>query len=279
MWFSTPAIRALIDLALTEDIGTGDAATESTVPAGLVGKATVRAKQTLVVCGGPVFAEVVGRVDPTVVVTQHIAEGETASYGDSVLTFEGPVRSILVAERLGLNFIGRMSGIATFARSCANAVAGTGVRVVDTRKTLPGFRALDKYAVRTGGCHNHRTSLDAGVMIKENHIAAAGSVRGAVLAARARATHLVRVEIEIERLDQLEEALEAGADVVMLDNMDNDLMRQAVAQNAGRAILEASGNMTLRRLPEVAATGIDVISLGALTHTVINADYSLRLDT
>ncbi len=206
------------------------------------------------------------------------AVGARGGAGQPVLRIRGPVRGILVGERPGLNFLGRMSGIATFARRCADAVAGTRTRVVDTRKTLPGYRSLDKYAVRTGGCANHRTSLDAGILIKENHIAAAGSLRRAIERARERATHMLRVEVEIERLDQLEPAIAAGADVVMLDNMDNDSLREAVAIGAGRVVFEASGNMTIGRLPSVAATGVDLISLGALTHTVRNADLSLRLD-
>ena len=278
MWFDTPAIRALIDLGLNEDIGTGDAATEATVDADLVGAATVRAKEDLVVCGGPLFAAVMRRVDAGITVEQAVAEGERAVAGQPVLRIRGPVRGILVGERPGLNFLGRMSGIATFARRCADAVAGTRTRVVDTRKTLPGYRSLDKYAVRTGGCANHRTSLDAGILIKENHIAAAGSLRRAIERARERATHMLRVEVEIERLDQLEPAIAAGAAVVMLDNMDNDSLREAVAIGAGRVVFEASGNMTIGRLPSVAATGVDLISLGALTHTVRNADLSLRLD-
>lgn len=278
MWFDTPAIRALIDLGLSEDIGTGDAATEATVPAAAIGTAFVRAKQDLVMCGGPVFAAVLRRVDPDVEVTQLVAEGDRATDGEKVLQLSGPLRGILVGERLGLNFLGRMAGIATFARHCADAVEGTATSVVDTRKTLPGYRSLDKYAVRMGGCTNHRTALDAGVMIKENHIAACDSLADAIARARRRASHLVRVEVEIERLDQLQEVIQAGADVVLLDNMDNETMRAAVAQNRGRVLLEASGNMTLERLAGVAATGVDFISLGALTHTVVNADLSLRVD-
>ena len=277
MWFDAPAIRALIDLTLSEDVGTGDAATEACVPANASGRALVRAKQDLVVAGGPMFAAVMRRVDPAVEVVQAIEEGERAANGDVVLELRGPLRAVLVGERPGLNFLGRMSGIATFARQCADAVAGTSCRVVDTRKTLPGYRALDKYAVRAGGCFNHRTALDAGVMLKENHIAACGSLAEAIARARRRASHLVRVEVEIERLDQLEEVLAAGADVVMLDNMSNELMAEAVRRNRGRALLEASGNVTLARLPSIAATGVDFVSLGALTHTVANADLSLRL--
>ncbi len=278
MWFDTPAIRQLIDLGLTEDVGTGDAATDATVDPTLQRTAGVVAKSPLVVCGGPLFAQVMRRVDPTITVTQLVAEGARATPGERVLSIDGRVAAILTAERLALNFMGRLSGIATAARRCADAVAGTNAVVLDTRKTLPGFRSLDKYAVRTGGGGNHRTALDAGILIKENHIMAAGGVAEAVSRARASGTHLLKVEVEIERLDQLEAAIAAGADVVMLDNMDNALLREAVALARGRVQLEASGNMDLARLPSVAATGVDFISMGALTHTVTVGDLSLRLD-
>ena len=277
MWFDTPAIRQLVDLGLTEDVGTGDAATLSTVPPDLHGAAAVRAKAPVVVCGGPLFALVMKRVDPQLQVTLLVDEGQRVEAGVEVLTIEGRVASILTAERLALNFMGRLTGIATYARACADAVADTSTVVLDTRKTLPGFRSLDKYAVRTGGCGNHRTALDAGILIKENHIMAAGGVAAAISAARRSGAHLLKVEVEIEGLHQLEEAISAGADVVMLDNMDDEQLREAVRVTAGRAQLEASGNMTLARLPSAAATGVNFISMGALTHSVTVGDLSLRL--
>ena len=279
MWFNTPAIVTLIDLALTEDIGTGDAATDTTVDPELIGSAGVWAKSDAVVAGGPLFAAVMRRVDSTLVVTQHVAEGDLAVKGTRVLTIHGRVAAILTAERLGLNFMGRLSGIATQTKRCVDAIAGSQTIILDTRKTLPGFRSLDKYAVRTGGGGNHRTALDAGILIKENHIMAAGGVAAAVRRAKAGASHLLKVEVEIERLDQLEDAIEAGADVVMLDNMTDAQLREGVAIVAGRVQIEASGNMTVPRLAGVAATGVDFISLGALTHTVTVADLSLRLDS
>ena len=279
MWFNTPAIVTLIDLALTEDIGTGDAATDATVDPELIGSAGVWAKSNAVVAGGPLLAAVMRRVDATLVVMQHVSEGDLAVTGTRVLTIHGRVAAILTAERLGLNFMGRLSGIATETRRCVDEIAGSRTIILDTRKTLPGFRSLDKYAVRMGGGGNHRTALDAGFLIKENHILAAGGVAQAVRRAKAGASHLLKVEVEIERLDQLEDAIEAGADVVMLDNMTNAQLREGVAIVAGRVQIEASGNMTVPRLAGVAATGVDFISLGALTHTVTVADLSLRLDS
>lgn len=262
---------------MTEDVGTGDAATLSTVPDDLLGEACVTAKDDLVVCGAPVFTLVMHRVDPNLEVSDLVGEGALVKRGTEVLSIRGRVRSILTAERLALNFMGRMTGIATFARRCADAVSSHQTVVLDTRKTLPGFRSLDKYAVRTGGCGNHRTALDAGILIKENHILAAGGVRQAVEAARSTAAHLLKVEIEVENLRQLTVAIEAGADVVMLDNMNDEQLREAVAIAKGRVRLEASGNMSLQRLPSVAATGVDYVSMGALTHSVMVGDLSLRL--
>lgn len=277
MFFDTPALRTLIDLALQEDVGIGDAATMATVAAGQRGVATVRAKAPTIVCGGAVFALVMRRVDPQLQLDLHIAEGAYAATGDVVITIEGEVASILTAERTALNFMGRMSGIATATAEAVQAVAGTRTVILDTRKTLPGFRMLDKYAVRTGGGGNHRSALDSGVLLKENHVQAAGGVAAAVRAAKAGAAHLLKVEVEVETLADLDEAIAAGADIVMLDNMDLAMTAAAVAQAAGRVQLEASGNMTLERLRAVAETGVDFISIGGLTHTVRAADLSLRL--
>lgn len=278
MWFDTPALRALIDLALQEDVGVGDAATLATVGPTQRGLAVVRAKDDVIFCGGPVFAAVVRRVDPSVQVELLAAEGAHLRSSDVAITLQGTIASILVAERTALNFLQRMSGIAAATRAAVDAIAGTNATILDTRKTLPAFRALDKYAVRIGGGGNHRSALDAGILLKENHLAAAGGVAAAVTAAKRAASHLLKVEVEIERLDQLEPAIAAGADVVMLDNMDNATMRRAVEIAAGRVQLEASGNMTLERLRGVAETGVDFISIGGLTHTVRAADLSLRID-
>ena len=277
MWFDTPALRALIDLALQEDVGVGDAATLATVAAGQQGSASVRAKAPTIFCGGPVFALVMHRVDPSLRITLHAAEGEAVALGAVVIEIEGAVASILTAERTALNFLQRSCGIAQATGEAVQAVAHTPTIILDTRKTLPGFRMLDKYAVRTGGGGNHRSALDSGVLLKENHVGAAGGVTAAVHAAKAGATHLLKVEVEVETLADLDEAIEAGADIVMLDNMDVAMTAEAVRRAAGRVQLEASGNMTLERLRAVAETGVDFISIGGLTHTVRAADLSLRL--
>lgn len=278
MWFDSPAIRTLIDQALTEDVGTGDHATEATIGPDQHGKAIVRAKtQESVVCGLPLFALVCQRVDPALEVRTLVADGAVVQPGTEVVTLQGRLRSILTAERTALNFLQRLSGIATETRRYVLAAHPHKARICDTRKTLPGYRALDKYAVRMGGGANHRTALDAGILIKENHAVAAGSVGRAVQMARQVGSHLLRVEIEVESLADLEEALAAGAEVVLLDNMDTQTLRAAVEQTAGRALLEASGNMTLERIGEVAATGVDFISVGGLTHSVAAADFSLRI--
>jgi len=277
MFFDTPAVRALIELALGEDFATGDLTTLATVDAARLGHAIVRAKQAAVICGLPLFARLMSRVDPDITCTALVAEGARVAAGTEVIDIRGPVAGILIGERPALNFIGRMSGIATATRQCVDAVAHHSTRIVDTRKTLPGYRALDKYAVRMGGGHNHRTALDAGILIKENHIRAAGSITAAVRQARAVGSHLLKVEVEVEDLAGLDEALAAGAELILLDNMTTAMLREAVSRTAGRALLEASGNMRLGRLAEVAATGVDLISMGALTHSVNAADLSLRL--
>jgi len=277
MWFDHPTIRALVDLALAEDVGTGDHATLATLGGGRRGRARVRAKSDLVLCGGPLFAAVMRRVDPSIDLRLCAGEGDRLTAGATAIEIDGPLAPILTAERTALNFLQRMAGIATLTRRYVDQVAGTKARITDTRKTLPGFRSLDKYAVRTGGGANHRTALDAGILVKENHCHAAGSVFEAVRRARGVGSHFLRVEVEVETLDDLDEALAAGADAVLLDNMAIDDLRRAVARVAGRAIVEASGNMTLDRVRAVAETGVDLISVGALTHSVVAADLSLRI--
>jgi nicotinate-nucleotide pyrophosphorylase (carboxylating) len=278
MWFDHPHLRQLVEIALAEDVGSGDHATQACLSPQHQGRAHVRAKAPLVLCGGPLFAQVLQRVDPSLRCTQLAAEGAAVQPGTVVLTVEGALASVLTAERTALNFLQRASGIATQTRAFVDAVAGTRARITDTRKTLPGFRVLDKYAVRVGGGANHRTALDAGILVKENHTHAAGSIAAAVHKARGVGSHLLRVEVEVETLAGLDEALAAGAEVVLLDNMDLATLRAAVERNAGRALLEASGNMTLDRVRAVAETGVDLISVGALTHSVVAADLSLRIE-
>ncbi|MBI5607417.1 MAG: carboxylating nicotinate-nucleotide diphosphorylase [Deltaproteobacteria bacterium] len=277
MWFDHPLLRQLIDLALAEDVGNGDHATQACLDPQRQGTAHVRAKSPLVVCGAPLFAQIMQRVEPSLRVEIHVGEGQRAAAGQVVLSVHGSLAAILTGERTALNFMQRLSGIASVTSAYVQAVAGTKAQITDTRKTLPGFRSLDKYAVRCGGGRNHRTALDAGILIKENHTHAAGSIAKAVAAARQVGSHLLKVEVEVETLADLDAALLAGADVILLDNMDLAQLRQAVQRTAGRALLEASGNMTLERVRQVAETGVDLISVGALTHSVVAADLSLRI--
>ncbi|MEQ9498754.1 MAG: carboxylating nicotinate-nucleotide diphosphorylase [Deltaproteobacteria bacterium] len=266
--------RRAIALALEEDFGPGDV-TSSLIDADATGRATVRVKSPLVLAGQDAFTEVFRQVDASMSVRFDVPDGTALAPGDSAGEVSGSARSILMAERTALNLLQRMCGIASMSRRAADAVAGTKARVVDTRKTTPAWRALEKAAVRAGGCHNHRFGLFDGVLIKDNHVASKGGVRAAIEAARLSAHHLLKIECEVDSLEQLEEALAAGADVVLLDNMDDATMTEAVRITAGRAILEASGGVTLDRLPSIAKTGVDLISMGALTHSAKAADISL----
>jgi nicotinate-nucleotide pyrophosphorylase (carboxylating) len=274
----------LIDLALAEDVGGGDVTTLSTIPAQTHTTGRIVAKQAMVLAGLDVFERVFFRVDPEVKITQLFNNGDDVAKGTDVIRLEGRAHSLLVGERIALNFLQRLCGIATQARTFAAALEGTSTRVVDTRKTTPGWRHLEKAAVRAGGGGNHRDGLFDGVLIKENHVAAAGGIKAAIDGARAYAHHLLKVECETTSLDEVQQALDAGADVIMLDNFDNDQTREGVelirawSKKTGKDIvIEASGNMTLERLPSVAACGVDIISMGALTHSVMAADLSMKL--
>jgi nicotinate-nucleotide pyrophosphorylase (carboxylating) len=272
---------ALLELALAEDIGSGDVTSLATVPASAQAIGTMLAKAPGVISGLDVAGDVFRRVDPTVTFTPLVANGDRVAAMTPIATVSGPARSILTAERLALNLVQRLSGVATLTARFVSAVAGSKARVVDTRKTTPGLRALEKAAVRHGGGHNHRFGLSDGVLIKDNHLAAVGGVDRvgrAVTLARASAPHTLRVEVEVTTLDELEQALAAGADAVLLDNMDLPTMREAVHRAAGRALLEASGGVTLERVAEIAATGVDLISVGALTHSAPALDVSLEFD-
>jgi len=272
-----PRIDTLIDLALEEDAAFGDVTSRSIFPADHVSRAQVLARQDMVVCGIEVARRVFTRVDPSLEVRPMKTDGARVEKGDTVLEVEGPTISLLTAERTALNFLQRLSGIASLSRRFADAAeaVGTGVRIVDTRKTTPGWRALEKHAVRCGGCFNHRSSLGEHVLIKENHISAAGSLTKAVKLARDAAPHCAKIEVETENLDDVREALAAGADVIMLDNMDPPLIRQAVALVDKAAIIEISGGVKLANLAEYALPGVDVISVGALTHSAPAADFSM----
>jgi nicotinate-nucleotide pyrophosphorylase (carboxylating) len=276
-FFIAPVIDRLIDLALEEDLGPGDVTTRAMVPPELMGEAQIRAKEPLVVAGLPVAARVFARLDPALTFDPQAADGQEVAGGQVLARLTGPVASILTGERVALNFLQHLSGIATFTRQMAAQISGSTAALVDTRKTTPGWRVLEKYAVRLGGGRNHRFGLYDGVLIKNNHLTAVGAISAAVHRARERAPHLLKIEVEVTDLAGLEEALNAGADLILLDNMDNATLKQAVELTRGRAILEASGAMTRERLPQVAATGVNFISMGALTHSAPAVDIHLRL--
>lgn len=272
-----PRIDALIDLALEEDAAFGDVTSQSIFPPEHLSRAQILARQDMVICGLEVARRVFGRVDPLLETKPMMRDGERVENGSVVLEIEGPTIALLTAERTALNFLQRLSGIASLSRRYADAAheAGTGVRIVDTRKTTPGWRALEKYAVRCGGCFNHRSSLGEHVLIKENHITAAGSLTSAVKLARDYAPHCAKIEVETETLADVREALDAGADVIMLDNMGPDQIRQAVAMIDRAAVIEISGGVSLANLAKYALPGVDVISVGALTHSAPAADFSM----
>ncbi|MCR4400932.1 MAG: carboxylating nicotinate-nucleotide diphosphorylase [Syntrophomonadaceae bacterium] len=267
----------LIRRALVEDIGHGDLTTDSIVSPGQRSEGVILVKRQGVVAGLEVARRVFVLLDAEVRFEAVVGEGSQVEPGTVVARLQGPTRSILTGERVALNFLQRMSGIATHTRRLVTLLAGERACLVDTRKTTPGLRALEKYAVRVGGGRNHRFGLFDGVIIKDNHIVAAGSIAAAVAAVRARVPHTVKVEVEVEDLLMLEQALEAGADIVMLDNMDPPTMRRAVEVTAGRALLEASGGISEANLLEVARTGVDFISMGALTHSSPALDISMDL--
>lgn len=272
-----PRTELLIDLALDEDAGLGDVTSRAIFPAGHKSRAFISAGHEVVICGLEVAARVFARVDPALKVALLARDGTRVKAGRKVLTVAGPTAALLTAERTALNFLQRLTGIATQARRFADAVAGTEVRIVDTRKTTPGYRALEKYAVRCGGCVNHRSSLGEHVLIKDNHIAAAGSLTKAVKLARAAAPHLAKIEVEAKTLAEVSEALRAGAEVILLDNMTPDRVEAALALIGGGATVEVSGGVRYETLRSYALPGVDVISIGALTHSAPAADLSLTV--
>lgn len=276
-----PAVARLIDLALDEDLGRGDVTTDTVVrEVDRAVDAVIAARRPLVVFGLDVAAAVLHRVDAALTTRALVADGTAVAAGQAVLAIHGPARSILKAERTALNFLQRLSGVATQSRRFAEAVAGTGARVVDTRKTTPGYRMLEKAAVAAGGCANHRFDLGSGILIKDNHIAACGSVQVAVERARERAPHPLRIEVEVDTLEQLDEALEAGAEIVLLDNMTVEQVVVAAAlAHARGALVEVSGNVTLETVRGYADAGADLISVGALTHSAPAVDLGLDVIT
>lgn len=267
-------IDGIVDAALAEDLASGDVTGRVTVSAHTQWRARLVAKGRLVFAGGAVARAVFLRVDPTIAVEVLLRDAEVAAPGTVLMTVTGNARALLAAERTTLNLLQRMCGVATLTRAYVDAAAGR-CRIVDTRKTMPGLRAIDRYAVRCGGGHNHRNDLGAGVLIKENHVRAAGGVAEAVARARVHAPHTLRIECEVTDLEELREALTAGADAVLLDNMNDGQVREAVAIVDRKAVVEVSGGVGLERISQLAQLGIDVISVGKLTHSAPASDISL----
>ena len=275
MAIATDMLERVAFAALAEDVGEGDVTTDATVDAAATGTADLVVKEDGVVCGLDVAEAVFRAVDPELRFERLVDEGAVVAAGTAVVRVIGPERAILTGERTALNFLARLSGIATLTRRYVDAVEGTGAAILDTRKTTPGLRALEKHAVACGGGRNHRFGLDDGVLVKDNHLRAAGSVANAV--ERLRVAASLPIEVECDTLEQVSEALAVGAEAILLDNMSPDQLRSAVALARGRARLEASGGVTLENVRAVAETGVDEISIGALTHSARSLDVSLEL--
>jgi len=275
--FDHPAVARLIAVALEEDLGRGDVTALATIPPDRTAQGKITAKADLIIAGLPLVGQIFKVVDPAAGVRVLVAEGGAVKKGEVAVELWGNAVALLSAERTILNFLQHLSGVATLTRRFVAAVAGTACKIIDTRKTLPGFRLLDKYAVTQGGGTNHRLGLDDGVLIKDNHIAVCGGVGAAVRQARSRASALLRIEVECTTLAEVQEALDARADIILLDNMATSQISEAVRLVSGRALLEASGNMSLERVREVAETGVDFISVGALTHSAPAVDLSMAL--
>lgn len=271
-----PLVTQIISMALNEDVGTGDITTETTIPADKTASGRFIAKEDMIICGIEVAKLVFNTVDENISFSANFKDGDKVCKGDVIATVNGNARNVLTAERTSLNLMQRLTGIATRTHEAVKCVEGTKAKITDTRKTTPGLRVLEKYAVRAGGGTNHRFNLADGILIKDNHIAVSGGIKNAVANARKAAPHTLKIEVEVETKEQLAQALEAGADIIMLDNMSNELMSECVKIIDGRALVEASGNMGDKDLYEVAKTGVDIISIGALTHTVRAADISLK---
>jgi len=272
-------IERIVRAALEEDIGLGDITTEVTVASGTMARAELVAKEDFVLSGIDVAAKVFMTLDAGVAFEKLLGDGQQVQRGEVLAWLKGPAAILLQGERVALNLLQRMSGIATMTAAFVKEVEGTGAVIVDTRKTAPGLRALDKYSVRMGGGRNHRIGLFDGVLIKENHIAAAGGIHIAISRARQQLPHTLKIEIETRNHDEVGQALAAGADIIMLDNMTLDEMAEAVRQVDGKALVEASGGVSLQSVRGIAETGVDIISVGALTHSVRGADISLLFDS
>jgi len=269
-------VDALILAALQEDMPHGDITTQAIFSEGRMAKARLLAKQEGVIAGLFVFQRVFELLDQKIQVERFVKDGDAVSAGQLAAEVRGDVRAILTGERTALNYLQRMSGIATHTRKILRLLEGSGIKLLDTRKTTPNNRFFEKYAVKAGGGSNHRFSLSDGIMLKDNHIAAAGGVQKAVAAARANASFVHKIEVEVETLEMLKEALTAGADIIMLDNMDAETMKEAVRITAGRAKIECSGNVTAENIASLRNIGVDYISSGALTHSSPILDFSLK---
>jgi len=270
-------VEKLIEQALLEDIGTGDITTESIIPSKLKAKGIIKTSEEAVVAGLDVACLIFQKLDSEIIFQEKIKDGIKVARDKVLAEITGPARTILKGERVALNFLQRMSGIATITSKFCQEVKDLPVRIVDTRKTTPGLRMLEKYAVRMGGGHNHRFGLYDAVLIKDNHIAVAGGIKSAVNSVRKQISHTVKIEVEVENLSQLQETLEMKVDIVMLDNMNLDTMIEAVKMIKGKALIEASGGVTLKNVREIAQTGVDLISVGALTHSVKSLDISMEI--
>lgn len=270
-------LSRLVQTAMEEDVGSGDITTSATLHGEEQGRAEAIAKSALVVAGIDVFRAVFLHLDAELAFTAHKQDGDGATPGDVLAEISGRLSSILTAERVALNIFQRMCGIAGMAKLFTDEVKGTKAHILDTRKTVPGMRLLDKYAVRVGGGYNHRFGLYDGVLIKDNHIASVGGIEEAVARVRRQIPHTLRIEVEVRNTGELEEAITAGADIVMLDNMTVKEMKKAVKIAGGRVLLEASGNVSLANVRQIAETGVDFISVGLLTHSVSAADVSLKI--
>ena len=275
---NTHAVRRLIDLALEEDLGRGDVTTQAVIEAGATATAQLVAREPMVLAGLGICTAVFQRVDASISVVALAQDGDRLAAGARAATYAGPAASLLAAERTALNFVQRLSGIATLARAYVDAAAGSNLRIADTRKTTPGFRLLEKYAVRVGGASNHRFDLGSGVLIKDNHVAVAGGVGEAVRRTRGKIPHGLKIEVEVDSLEQLEEAIAAGADIILLDNFSRADIDKAVTRVAAikpKPLLEVSGGVTLENIPNLARTGVDIVSAGALTHSAPAVDLAL----
>lgn len=269
-------VEPLIESALREDITNEDVSTNSVMPEAKKGEADLLCKQDGIICGLQIFTRVFTMLDPDTEVELYVKDGEAVKNGQLMAKVRGDMRVILCGERTALNYLQRMSGVATMTREMSDSLEGTGIKLLDTRKTTPNNRIFEKYAVKTGGGNNHRLNLSDGVMLKDNHIGAAGGVAKAVKMAKEYAPFVRKIEVETENIDMVREAVEAGADIIMLDNMDHDQMKEAVELIAGRAEIEISGNVTKEKIAQIADLGVDYISSGALTHSAPILDISLK---